>query len=180
MSNLISERYPLSHHLEDGASITMSQMSVVDREQLSKFVARLTRNDLLYLQIDITKPDIQDRWFDTITDGNSFCICAYDPARLVGYASVQIPETGENTGEIRVNIDRGYRSRGLGRALTEEIFFIAKQLNLEQITARMMADQIGATSAFSRLGFRKQQVLENHVTDANGEMRDLLVMAVEP
>ncbi len=173
MMSELTDRYPREHQLEDSARITFSLMSSEDRVSLSKFVSRLTRLDLLYLQIDITKEDVLQRWFDTIDQGDSFCICTYDPKHLVGYASIQI---SNDLGEIRVNIDQGYRSRGLGKALISEIFFVAKRLNLRAVTARMLTDQYGAISAFQRLGFEKTEILENYVIDGDGQSKDLLLM----
>lgn len=177
MIKAITDRYPITHVLEDGAKVTCSLMTPDDREELSKFLSRLTRNDLLYLQIDITQPEIQERWLDSIAEGKSVCICAYDPARLVGYASVRVTEgDGQRAGEIRVNISQGYRSRGLGRVLISEIFQVATRVDLELVTARMLSDQYSAQAAFKRLGFVQERVLEGHVKDASGIPKDLLVM----
>lgn len=176
MPHRIVDQYPVTHHLEDGAQVTCSLMSHADREALSKFLGRLTRSDLAYLQIDITQSEIQERWFDTIAEGKSVCLCAYDPAGLVGYASVQVSGDAAGMGEIRINISRGYRSRGLGRILTTEICGIAKQLELSSLTARMLTNQHGARAAFRKLGFVDKQVMEAYVKDPSAECRDLLVM----
>lgn len=176
MASAISERYPLSHQLEDGARTNFSLMSLEHREDLSKFVDRLSSHDLLYLQVDIRQPDVLDRWFDAIQTSRSVCICAHDPARMIGYASVHMSDDGRD-GEIRVNIDRGYRSRGLGKALISEIYFVANQMDLESVTARMTSDQHGAISAFTRLGFVEKDVLVDRVTDQDGRSKDLIIMS---
>ncbi len=177
MSNAIKDLYPRTIALEDRAKITVSLMSADDRDALSKFLSRLSSRDLLYLQADISRPDIQKNWLDSMARGDSVCICAYDPASLVGYASVQLSEHARSPrGEIRMNISQGYRSRGLGRVLTKEILRIAEQLKLDVVTARMVSDQHGAKAAFARLGFTEERTLENHVEDANGESKDLLIM----
>ncbi len=177
MLEAFSHRYPTTHVLEDGAKVTCSLMSPGDSDNLVKFLERLTRQDLSYLQVDITRPEILDRWLQSIAEGKSVCLCAYDPASLVGYTSVQISEKeGRRRGEIRVNISQGYRSRGLGRALIDEILIIARSIDLEVVTARMVSDQYGAISAFKRLGFENSETLEGHVTDASGVSKDLLVM----
>ena len=178
MLSALADRYPISHRLEDGASVTCSLMTPADQDALSKFLSRLQPRDLLYLQFDIRKPEVQDAWFTSIEAGKSVCLCAYDPAQLVGYASVQISgDDAKRDGEVRVNLTQGYRSRGLGRILTAEIFEIANRLNLESLTARMLADQHGARAAFEKIGFTRERVLENYVELPNGEPRDLLVMS---
>lgn len=174
MQKAIAERYPLTYLLEDGAKVTFSLMSKSDQEALSKFIEGLAKNDLHYLQVDITQPDIQQRWFESIEQGKSVCLCAYDAKGLVGYASVQV--SGQ-VGEIRVNIVQGYRSRGLGRGLIDEIIKIARQTDLHVVKARMLSDQYGAKAAFKRLGFENEQVLEGYVEDSPGKSKDLLVMA---
>ena len=180
MLNAFSDRYPIEHFLEDGAKVTCSLMSSKDQGNLSKFLERLPRADLHYLQVDITQPEILKRWLESIAEGKSVCLCAYDPASLVGYSSVQISEAGgRRSGEMRVNISQGYRSRGLGRVLIAEIFKIAKLIELEVVTARMLSDQYGAIDAFKRLGFVAGDVLKNHIKDASGTQKDLLVMTAD-
>ncbi len=181
MLNSIAKRYPRTIELEDGAKLTFSLMSPEDGEALAKFLARLTSYDLSYLQVDISRPDIQKHWLEGMARGDSVCVRANDPAGLVGYASVQMTDHARSPmGEIRVNIGKGYRSRGLGRLLISEIFHIAEELSVEVLTARMMADQHGAKAAFQRLGFTRDQVLKDFVQDANGVSKDLLVMTSRP
>lgn len=177
MQNSLTALFPEEHQLEDGAKVTCSLMQSADQASLSQFLSRLTRMDLLYLQFDVTKPEVQSRWFQDIEDGKSVCICARDSAGIVGYASVQVGS--DQTGEIRVNISQAYRSRGLGRILTTGILEVAKNLDLSRLTARMLSDQFGAKSAFERLGFKKETTLHDHVHLSGGEPKDLLVMAMD-
>ncbi len=178
MQKAIADRYPLSYSLEDGAKVTFSLMSTDDREALSEFIGDLPRHDLLYLQVDVTQPEVLERWLNSVDNGDSIGLCAYDPAGLVGYASLQMSDDADRrSGEIRVNINQGYRSRGLGRGLTTEIIHIARQVSLDIVTARMLSDQHGAKAAFKRLGFAEERLLEGYVQDAGGASKDLLVMA---
>ena len=175
----MTEHFPKSYRLEDGASITLTQMARTDLDALSKFVNRLPKHDLLYLQHDITQPSVLEAWMDNLDSGLAKSICAYDPAALVGYVSVQLPSPPPTTeaGEIRVNVSQGYRSRGLGKLLTDEMMALCHSLGITNLTARMTTDQYGAKSAFKRLGFQEEEVLKNHVKDLNGQPRDLVVMS---
>ena len=178
MQKAIDDRYPRVYQLEDSARVNFSLMSLEDQDALSKFIAKLPQRDLSYLQVDITQPEAQARWLRNIEEGKSICICAYDSKGMVGYASVQISEDKERrVGEIRVNIVQGYRSRGLGRGLIDEVMFISRQIELETVTARMLSDQFGAQSAFKRLGFHVDRLLESYVEESPGASKDLLVMS---
>lgn len=178
MDSAITDKYPRVHQLEDGAKVTWSLMTSDDLSNLSKFLNRLPAKDLAYLQVDITDAVVQQMWLQSIAEGKSICLCAYDPASLVGYASVQVSgDQEQRKGEIRVNISQGYRSRGLGRILIGEILDISKMLHLSLLTARMLSDQHGARAAFGRLGFSRQALLEGYVDDPSLDCRDLLVMS---
>jgi len=173
-----SDQFPKHCRLEDGANITLTFMTRDDVEALSKFLHLLPRYDLLYLQHDIRQQSVLEAWMDNIEAGLAISICAHDPATLVGYASVQLrsPAPTADSGEIRVNVSQGYRSRGLGRILTSEIMDVCHQSGIKNLQARMTTDQYGAKSAFKRLGFVEEEVLQNHVKDLDGEPRDLVVM----
>ncbi len=178
MQEAINDRYPRVYRLEDNAQVSFSLMSSEDQNALSTFIAKLPQRDLSYLQVDITQPEVQLRWLRSIEQGSSICVCAYDPAGMVGYASVQISaEKDRRAGEIRVNITQGYRSRGLGRGLIAEIMFISQQIELETVTARMLFDQYGAQAAFKRLGFHVDCLLDSYVEESPGVSKDLLVMS---
>ncbi len=173
MLKAVADKYPVSHQLEDGAKVTCSLMTSDDLDALSKFLNRLTQTDLAYLQADITDPELQKRWLQS-----AVVLCAYDPASLVGYASVTVSDD-RHRGEIRVNISQGYRSRGLGRILIGEILNVSKLMSLELLTARMLSDQHGARAAFERLGFERKELLQDYVDLPSVKCKDLLVMSSE-
>jgi RimJ/RimL family protein N-acetyltransferase len=106
---------------------------------------------------------------------------AYQGDRVVGYATVHrdpAPWT-RRVGEIRVNVARDFRTRGLGRTLTSEIFDVARGLGLSKLMAHMTTDQHGAQAAFRRLGFVPEALLADYVEDRNGTSRDLVLMSYD-
>ncbi|MCB1647490.1 MAG: GNAT family N-acetyltransferase [Pseudomonadales bacterium] len=173
--------YPKAITLPDGANIEIRQMSARDRDAVLSFASDLNEEDMLFLRSDITRPEVVDDWMENLKTGRSVSLAAYDDKGLVGYASVHrnnAPWT-RRVGEIRVNVNRDYRSRGLGRNLTSEIFAVARGLDLKKLMANMTADQHGAQAAFRRLGFVPEAVLADYVEDRKGRLRDLVIMSFD-
>jgi len=175
----LNESYPKSITLPDGSKVEIRLMTASDKQAILEFARKLPAEDLLFLRIDITKEDAVDAWLANIASGATVTLTAFDADGLVGYAAVHrnaVPWT-RRLGELRVNVNQAYRSRGLGKNLISEIFSVARGLGLRKLVANMMTDQHGAQAAFRRLGFVPEAVLADHVEDHNGISRDLVIMS---
>ena len=177
----ITERYPKSATLPDGASIEFRLMTRGDRDAMLDFARGLPEEDLLFLRVDLTEPAVIDEWVGNLETGHSTSLVAYDDNGLVGYASVHRNPARwtRRVGEIRVNVSPAYRAKGLGRSLTSQIFDVARALNLKKLMANMTVDQPGAQAAFRRLGFVPEALLADYVEDRNGTARDLVIMSYD-
>jgi L-amino acid N-acyltransferase YncA len=171
-------RYPKTVTLPDGAAVVLRLVTPTDRDAILAFANGLPEADLLFLRVDLTDPAVVDEWLRAVVTGHSVSLVAEDPSGLIGYATVHrnpAPWT-RRVGEIRVNVSRAYRTRGLGRHLTGEIFEVARHLGLKKMQANMTADQQGAQAAFRRLGFVPEALLADFVEDRDGRPRDLVIM----
>jgi L-amino acid N-acyltransferase YncA len=164
--------------LKDGAEVEIHAMTRADRDAMLAFAQKLPEEDLLFLRIDITQPEVVDQWISQLEEGHSVSLVVCDAQGLVGYATVHRTEARwtRNIGELRVNVSGDYRGRGLGKILTSEIFDVARGLGLRKLTASMISDQQGAQAAFRRLGFVTEARFADYVDDMNGTPRDLIVM----
>jgi len=174
-------RYPKTLSLPDGAQVELRLMTNADRDAILGFARALPTEDLLFLRVDLTEPSVVDEWVRNVDTGHSVTLVAYDATGLIGYATVHrnpAPWT-RRVGELRVNVSRGYRTRGLGRHLTAEIFDVARHLGLKKMQANMTSDQHGAQAAFRRLGFVPEALLADYVEDRNGRPRDLVIMCYD-
>jgi RimJ/RimL family protein N-acetyltransferase len=157
-------------------------MTAADRDALLAFARALPQEDLLFLRVDITDAAVIDDWIRNVQGGLSTTLLACDErGAIVGYATVhrtRAPWT-RSVGELRVNVGRTYRNRGLGRALTAQIFDLARGLGLRKLMANMTVDQRGAQAAFRRLGFMPEALLADYVEDRNGTPRDLVMMSYD-
>jgi L-amino acid N-acyltransferase YncA len=170
---------PRSVRLNDGTDVTLRLLGRLDRERFLAFTQSLPDHDLLFLRIDITKPDVIDAWLDNIDLERIVTIVAERDGRIFGYASLHMANAqwSQHVGELRVLIDESMRGKGLGRALTDAIFAQALERGIEKMVAQMTIDQKGAIATFEELGFKPEALLRDHVKDRNGEKHDLLVFS---
>lgn len=177
----LAEIYPKSVTLPEGPTVELRLMTAADRDAILAFARNLPQEDLLFLRVDLTQPDVVDTWVSNLAAGFSTTLLAYDEHGLVGYAAVHrnpAPWT-RRVGEIRVNVSPTYRGKGLGRVLTSQIFDVAQGLGLAKLVANMTSDQHGAQAAFRRLGFVPEAVLADYVEDRAGRLRDLVIMTYD-
>jgi len=180
-SESMTKAYPRTIELPDGQHVQVRLMTAADRDAMLAFARRLPQEDLMFLRVDVTDPDVVDEWIRNIENGLSTTLLAFDADGLVGYATVhrtRAPWT-RGVGELRVNVGPGYRARGLGRSLTSQIFDLARGLGLRKLMANMTTDQPGAQAAFRRLGFVPEALLADYVEDRNGTPRDLVMMSYD-
>ena len=177
----VTNGYPRTINLPDGQRVQMRLMTAADRDAMLAFARGLPQEDLLFLRVDISDPEVVDEWIRNIQAGLSTTLLAFDGQGIVGYATVhrtRAPWT-RGVGEIRVNVSGAYRARGLGRSLTAQIFDLARGLGLRKLMANMTTDQPGAQAAFRRLGFVPEALLADYVEDRNGTPRDLVMMSYD-
>jgi len=181
MSDSTALNYPKSITLPDGEKAEIRLMTAKDRDAILAFAQALPQEDLLFLRLDLTQPEVVDEWVKNIKTGHSTTLVAFADDKLIGYASVHrnpAPWT-RRVGELRVNVSREYRARGLGKNMISEIFDVASSLGLRKLMANMTSDQHGAQAAFRRLGFVPEAILTDHVEDRNGISRDMVIMTYD-
>ncbi len=173
--------FPKNVTLPDNSPVELHLMSKDDRDAVLAFAQALPEEDLLFLRIDITQPSVIDEWISNLESGHSVSLLAFDASGMVGYATVHKNQARwtRRVGEIRVNVNPDYRSRGLGKVLTSHIFDVARHEGLKKLIANMTTDQQGAQAAFRRLGFVPEALLADYVEDANGTARDMVIMSYD-
>ena len=176
----VRREYPRMVKLRDGSEVTLRLMTAADVDRVTALARALPEEDLLFLRSDVTDPAVVRRWVDAHATNRSVTILAETPTgEMAGYGSLLYNEISwqRHLGEIRLLTGRGFRTRGLGRALAREAFHIARDLGLRKIVAQMTSDQRGAIATFERNGFQAEALLQDFVIDRQGRTRDLVVMA---
>jgi RimJ/RimL family protein N-acetyltransferase len=154
-------------------------MTPEDGEEVLAFARSLPERDLLFLSIDITRPEVVEGWVRRVEAGRTSTVIAEVGGRLIGHGSLYLSEIAwaRHMGEIQLLISPEHRGWGLGSLLANEVFAIAQERGLQKVIARMAADQKGALAVFERLGFKAEALLADYVMDRQGRTHDLIVMS---
>lgn len=171
--------YPIRFTLA-GKRVTLRLFGGGDEEVMLDFARSLPHHDLLFLRRDISDPAAVESWVQDVCAGVMTTVVAIDDhGEVLGYGSLHRNQLRweRHVGEMRVVVAKEARGRGLGRALTQEIFKLAVAERLEKVVAQMTLDQKGAIATFEGLGFRPEAILRDQVKDLDGCAHDLLVMS---
>lgn len=172
---------PQTVFLEDRSVVALRPALREDKEAILAFARGLTEQDLLFLRVNITQASAVKNWLRNVAAGETVSILAVVDDAVVGYGTVDRNSARwtRRVGEIRVNVAPEYRGLGLGRHLTGKIFDVSRRIGLQKLVANMTPDQVGAQSAFVRLGFQPEALLTDYVEDREGHIHDLVIMTYD-
>jgi ribosomal protein S18 acetylase RimI-like enzyme len=140
------------------------------------FLNGLPDEDATFIKEDVRDRQVAEGWCGG--GHRARRLVALDGARVVGIVAV-VPLVGwsSHVGELRLVVSPDARGRGLGRALACRALREALDLRLEKVVVEVVAQQEHAIRMFDDLGFRGEALLERHIRDRHGGLRDLIVLA---
>jgi L-amino acid N-acyltransferase YncA len=178
---LTTRTFPFTSEFR-GQFVTFRRLCAGDKESFRNFIRSLPAKDNYYLLIDVRSDQAIDRWAQAVESGHTLGVVALDDdGRMIGYCSVdtnELPWTS-HTGEIRMSVALAYRGYGIGRALANEVFAMARAHGLEKIWSRMAAGQMASQNVFESLGFHAEAVLSDFVKNEDGLTEDLVMMSYD-
>ena len=166
--------------LKDGSVISIRAMTKNDINALHDFFQHIPEDDRLFLKHDVADKKVIEAWAKSLDYNTVLPLLAFDKDnKIVGDATLHMKDYGwsRHIGEIRIVVARAWRSKGVGLALSKEIFMAALEKKLSKIVAQMAADQKGALKVFEKIGFSKEAELENHIIDLKGQTHNLIIMS---
>ncbi|MDZ4857835.1 MAG: GNAT family N-acetyltransferase [Candidatus Hydrogenedentes bacterium] len=163
----------------DGHEITFDLMRREDRDGLVEFAQSLHPDDLMFLRLDITQPEVIDDWLKNIEEGRTLTVLARDAGRIIAYGTLHYNETWwtRHLGQIRILVEGERRKLGIGRKLAVELFQLAREKKLHRLFVQLAADQPRVRQLFEDLGFRAEALLTDWVIDRDNRTHDLLIMS---
>ena len=181
-TSVVKRTYPWQTSV-GGVEMTLRLMEPTDadRDAILAFGRSLPDHDLLFLRTDVTDPKVIDEWVENLKKGRTITVMAEGGGELLGYASLHHNEVlwTRHVGEIRVLLKPEMRGFGLGKALANEVFAIAKDMGLQKVMVQMTTDQRGARGMVESLGFRPEALLADFVIGRDGRTYDLLIMSYD-
>jgi L-amino acid N-acyltransferase YncA len=145
-----------------------------DQDGMKRFLHRIPEGDRTFFKENVDDPEVVDAW---VRPGAARSI-AVDGDAVIGYVAV-VPLQGwsSHVGEVRVIVDPERRGRGIGRALARHAVLQALELGLTKMMVEVVADQEPTIAMFRSHGFDPEALFKDHVRDADGELRDLMILA---
>lgn len=174
--NNILKRYPKSV----AGPLTLRPMEAKDQAALIDFFKRIPVDERQLFRQDVTQAAVMQQWIRHLDYGNILPILAFHGQRIVADATLHRDRGGwsRHLGRIRLCIDPGFRSQGLGRILTQEFIEIAKELRVAVLEAEVLDVQSKAARLFEEFGFQCVATLPQHAIDLTGRVHDILVYAL--
>lgn len=166
--------------LKDGSTVSIRAMTRQDVKAIHDFFMHIPEEDRLFLKHDVADKSVVEQWAKQLDYNTALPLLAFDKNNtVVGDATLHMEQYGwsRHIGEIRIVVDRAWRSKGVGLALSKEIFMAALERKLSKIVAEMAEDQQGAIKVFEKLGFTKEAELKNHILDLKGKSHNLVIMS---
>jgi ribosomal protein S18 acetylase RimI-like enzyme len=155
-------------------------------EALVRFFAALPEGDRTFIKEDVTDPDVVRSWTAEDAGGRRWLALTGaegDTDReadreVVAYLAVRrLPGWSDHVGEVRLVVGPAARGTGLGRRLARHALAQAVESGLSKLVVEVVAEQGAALALFTDLGFSGEALLEEHIRDREGQLRDLLVLA---
>jgi ribosomal protein S18 acetylase RimI-like enzyme len=164
-------------------SVQIVELAPGHRDALLGFFTDLPAGDRTFIKEDVTDPDVVRSWVGADAGGRRWVALEDDPddgggGPVLGYLAVRrLSGWSDHVGEVRLVISPGCRGTGLGRRLARHALTHAVDDGLSKLVVEVVAEQSAAVALFSGLGFSGEALLEDHIRDRNGELRDLMVLA---
>jgi ribosomal protein S18 acetylase RimI-like enzyme len=151
------------------------RLEPTDAARLEAFLKDVPEDDRTFFKEDLADPETI-RFLTTERRGLQ--LVAIHDGEIAGYIRV-LPGTGlsSHVGELRMVVSPARRRAGLGRDLTRRAVVDAvRDLGLRKLFVEVVAEQEPAIQMFKKLGFTAEALLQDHLRDRSGTMRDLVLL----
>jgi len=164
--------------LKDAQKVLIRSMQPGDAELSFDFFKSLPPADRKYLRRDVTHYRVVRQRLDAIDRGRARVLVAVHGGRIIADGCLQLEGHGwgDNVAEIRLIIGAGWKRKGLGMLMAQELFHLAAEHRVDRIVVRMMRPQKAARAIFRKLGFTDEFVIPKHVRDLSGDWQDMVIM----
>lgn len=156
--------------------ITIREMTDADGPAVAAMFAELSERDLTVIREDLAGLGNLEGVADA--PGKRWIAVASDGAVLGYSALTRLPGWSDHVGELRLVVNPARRGAGTGRRLVQEAVRAGLRAGLTKVMIELATDEERVLTMFGRLGFTGEALLRDHIRGRDGELRDLIVLAL--
>ena len=167
--------------LKDGKQVLIRALTLEDLESLMKFYRSLPDKDRRYLRVDVLNKDVVTQRIKLTETGDFVRLVALYKNTIIGDGTLEFSteEWKKHQAEIRVNVAKDFKHKGLGTILLRELYYIAAGEKVEKVVVRFMRPQAAARNICRKLGFHEETIVPDYVRDQMGKTHDMVIMTAD-
>lgn len=175
----VTKDYPKEVILKDGTGVTLRPLKRGDENALYKMFERFSKDELWFLNHDVSDPRLFDEWVQNPDSNRVVSIVALLEGRIISNAALMVKQYGAKShiGKVRVAVDPSFREKRLGTWMLLDLVNLAMAVGLKMVVMRLVREKDASImNAVRKLDFTEQAVLEDYVLDRAGNPCDLVIM----
>jgi L-amino acid N-acyltransferase YncA len=167
--------------LKDGKQVLIRPLTLEDLDQLMKFYRSLPDKDRRYLRVDVLNKDVVAQRIERTKTGDFVRLVALCENTIIGDGTLEFftEEWKKHQAEIRVNVAKDFKHKGLGTILLRELYYIAAGKKVQKVVVRFMRPQAAARNICRKLGFHEETIVPDYVRDQMGKTHDMVIMTAD-
>jgi L-amino acid N-acyltransferase YncA len=164
--------------LKDGSQVLVRTLTLKDLDKLMKFYRSLPDKDRRYLRVDVLNKDVVAQRIKMTKTGDIVRIVALYGNQIIADGTLEFSaeEWKKHQAELRVNVGKDFKHKGMGTILLRELHYIAAKERVEKAVVRFMRPQAAARNICRKLGFHEEIVIPDYVRDQKGKTHDMVIM----
>ncbi|EFK06728.1 conserved hypothetical protein [delta proteobacterium NaphS2] len=171
--------YPKEVILKDGTGVTLRPLAEGDQDALFRLFHRFPKEELWFLNHDVSNPELMDRWVRNSDGRRVVSIVALLERRVIANAVLMMKDYGakKHVGKIRIAVDPAMREKRLGTWMLLDLINLAVAIGLKILVMRLIEDRdMAVIRGVKKLDFVEQAVLKDHVLDMEDNPHNLVIL----
>ena len=167
--------------LKDGSQVLVRTLTLKELDKLMKFYRSIPDNDRRYLRVDVLNKDVVMQRIKRTKTGEIVRLVALYRNKIIADGTLEFSaeEWKRHQAELRVNVAKDFKHKGLGTILLRELHYIAASEKVEKVVVRFMRPQAAARNICRKLGFHEETIVPDYVRDQKGKTHDMVIMTAD-
>lgn len=177
----ITTRYPRELSLRDQRTLTITPLVPSDWPMLEEFLKAIPNEEHRFFRRNLSGQQRVRRWCSERDYSRSLPLLAWEGSHIVADVTLlREPDSWRShVGTLRLLVRPDNRNQGIGVAMLDEIIALAGELGLRKLQHECAATQTSLIHFLERSGFRGEAVLREFIRDPQGQLHDMVIMAMD-